>query len=85
MKDSESVDQNNQNSNTVIRAAELAVVGELLSTLGDVISRIAEVLASEEERHGQNDNKKIQKQIDYLTNEIKKLKKQKNMDRPKWL
>jgi hypothetical protein len=85
MKDSESIDQNNQDSNTVIRAAELAVVGELLSTLGDVISRIADVLALEEERHGQKDNKSLQKQIDYLTIEIEKLKKQKKMAKPKWL
>ncbi|SER79220.1 hypothetical protein [Psychrobacillus sp. OK032] len=85
MKDSESNNQNNKDSNTVIRAAELAVVGELLSTLGNVISRIASALEVEEERHGQNDNKDMQKQIDYLTIELERLKKQINRGNPSWL
>lgn len=85
MKDSDSIDQNNHDSNTVFRAAELAVVGELLSTLGDVISKIATVLELEEERHGLNDNKDMQKQIDYLTIEFEKLKEQINRGKPRWL
>ena len=82
MTNSESIDQNNQDSNT-IRAAELAVIGEVLSTVGDVISTIAAVLALEEELQEESNNKNMQKQIDDLTNEVKKLKKQINNENPR--
>ena len=77
MTNSEGIDQNNQDSNP-IRAAELAVVGEIISTIGEVISTIAAVLALEEELQEESDNKNMQKQIDNLTNEMKKIKQQIN-------
>lgn len=82
MTNSKSIDQNNQDS-TAIRAAELAVIGEVVSTVGDVISTIAAVLALEEERQEKIDNKNMQKQIDDLTNEVKKLKEQIYKENPK--
>ncbi|AMQ06756.1 hypothetical protein [Sporosarcina psychrophila] len=82
MTNSEGIDQNNKDSNTAIRAAELAVFGEVISTIGDLISTIAAVLALEEARQEEIDNKNMQKQIDYLTNELKKLKKQVNNEKP---
>ncbi len=75
MTNSESTDQNNQDS-TAIRAAELAFIGEVVSTVGDVISTFAAALDLEEERQDIIDNKNMQKQIDDLTNEVKKLKEQ---------
>ncbi|WP_144512086.1 hypothetical protein [Bacillus sp. FJAT-22090] len=78
MNNRESNNKSNQNSNSLIRAAELALVGELLSTIGDVISTISAVLALEEERQEQSESKNVQEQLDYLTNEIKILKKQIN-------
>ena len=63
---------------TAIRAAELAVISEVVSTIGDVISTIAAVLALEEERQEERDNNHMQKQIDDLTAEFEKLKKQVN-------
>ena len=81
MSNSKNNDQNNQDSN-VISTLELAVWGELLSTLGDVISTIAAVQALEEEKQEQISNKNMQQQIDYLTNEVKQLKKQFNRKRP---
>ncbi|MDI2587118.1 hypothetical protein OR571_08385 [Psychrobacillus sp. NEAU-3TGS] len=83
MTNNESINQNNQNSNKAISAAELAVLGELVSTFGDVISTISAVLALEEERKEQMDNNNLQKQIDYLANEVKKLKKQVYNEKPK--
>lgn len=79
------ISQDNQNQLS-IQAAELAVVGAAITTLGDTIATIAAVLALEAERleqNNQNDisnngNKNMQKQIDYLTIEIEKLKKQVN-------
>jgi len=81
LSNSKNNDQNNQDSN-VISTLELAVWGELLSTLGDVISTIAAVQALEEEKQEQISNKNMQQQIDYLTNEVKQLKKQFNRKRP---
>lgn len=77
MTNGENNDQKNQDSN-VISSLELAVWGELLSTLGDVISTIAAVQALKEQQQEQNGNNNMQKQIDYLTNEVKQLKKQIN-------
>ena len=82
MTNRESIGQNNQDSNTAIRAAELAFIGELVSTIGDIISTVAAVLALEEERQEESDNKNMQKQIDNLTNELKKLKQQINNENP---
>jgi len=82
MTNRENIDQNNQDSNAVIRASELAVIGELVSTLGDVISTIAAVLALEEERQEKSETINMQKQIDNLTNEVRKIKKQINNDKP---
>jgi hypothetical protein len=85
MTNSESTDQNNQDS-TAIRAAELAFIGEVVSTVGDVISTFAAALDLEEvrqaERQDKIDNKNMQKQIDDLTNEVKKLKEQVNKENP---
>ncbi|MFJ7825773.1 hypothetical protein [Psychrobacillus sp. NPDC096623] len=78
MNNSESNNKNKQNSNSSIRAAELAVIGELFSTVGEVISTISAVLALEEERQEQSENKNVQEQLDYLYSEIKKLKKRGN-------
>ncbi len=80
MTNRENINQNNQDSNTAISAAELAFIGELVTTLGDVISTAAAVLALEEERKEQSDNKNMQKQIDDLTTEFEKIKKQLNKD-----
>lgn len=79
------ISQDNQNQLS-IQAAELAVVGAAITTLGDTIATIAAVLALEAERQEQNNqndtskngNQNMQKQIDYLTIEIEKLKKQVN-------
>lgn len=83
MNNRESNNENKSGSNSIMRAAELAVVGELLSTVGDVISTVSAVLALEEERQEQSENKNVQEQLDYLTNEMKILKQQINKDRPK--
>ncbi|WP_238602223.1 hypothetical protein [Lysinibacillus parviboronicapiens] len=76
--------------NLTLQAAELAVVGEVLSTLGDTISTISTVLALEAELQQQNekendkkDNKDMQKQIDYLTTELENLKNQVNRHYPR--
>ena len=82
MSNSDCNDQNNQDSNT-IRAAELAVLGEVLSTVGEVISTIAAVLALKEVLQEESNNKNMQKQIDYLTHEVKKLKQQVNNEKPR--
>jgi hypothetical protein len=82
MTNSESINQNNQDS-TAIRAAELAVIGEVVSVVGDVISTFAAVLQLEEVRQSEIDNKNMQKQIDDLTNEVKKLKEQVYKENPR--
>lgn len=68
-----------------LQAAELAVLGEIVSTLGDTISTISALLALEAERQEINNDKKnkednndMQKQIVYLTTELEKLKYQVN-------
>lgn len=77
----EGIDQNNQDT-TTIRAAELAALGEVVTTIGYAISTLATVLALEEdrqvERQEEIDKKNMQKQINDLTNEVKKLIKQIN-------
>ena len=54
-----------------------------ISTVGEVISTIAAVLALEEELQEESNNKNMQKQIDNLTNEMKKLKQQINNEKPR--
>ncbi|QUG42702.1 hypothetical protein KD050_05375 [Psychrobacillus sp. INOP01] len=77
MTNIENNDQKDQDSNG-ISSLELAVWGALLATLGDAISTIAAVQALKEEQQEQVSNNNMQKQIDYLTNEVKQLKKQIN-------
>ncbi|MEK3888070.1 hypothetical protein [Bacillus sp. FSL K6-3431] len=81
---------NDNQKDQAISTLELAVWGELLSTLGDVVSTIAAVQALEEEQKEQQEqqqeqisNNNMQKQIDYLTNEVKQLKKQMNNVNPR--
>ena len=83
MTNGDSTNQNNQDSNKIISAAELAVLGAQFTTFGDVLSTISAVLALEEERNVATDNNNLQKQIDDLTNEVKKLKKHMNNDKPR--
>ena len=64
MSNSEGVDQNNQNSDTEIRAVRRAVMDALLTTIGDAISVTSIVLTSEE------DHKEQQIKIDDLKNMI---------------
>jgi len=68
-------DQNNQN---VSQAVKLAVIGAAIATVGDAISTIAAILALEDERQEQSEKADMQKQIDYLTTELEKLKNQGN-------
>ncbi|WP_342601213.1 hypothetical protein MHB48_09595 [Psychrobacillus sp. FSL H8-0483] len=71
--------QNSPSLQTGNQSAVLAVIGSAISTLGDGISTISAILALEEQQQANsnnNDNKDLQKQIDYLTAEVKKLKKQ---------
>ena len=76
--------QDNQNLQTDSESAKLAVIGGAITTLGDALTTMAAALAIEEARQEQGktgDNKNIQKQIDYLTSEIEKIKRQ--MNRPR--
>ncbi len=71
--------QNSTSSQTENQSGVLAVIGSAISTLGDGISTIAAILALEEQQQvnsNNNNNKDLQKQIDYLTTEVKKLKTQ---------
>ena len=76
MTNGEGIDQNNQDS-TLIRAAEIAALGEVIFTLGYAISTLATLLALEEDRQVEQQDKidkiNMQKQINDLTNEVKKL------------
>lgn len=81
-------DDNNENLQPVSESAKLAVIAGVVSTFGDLLSTISAVLAIEEERQAENnksdnsDNKSMQKQIDYLSSELEKLKKQVNNVNP---
>jgi len=81
MTNSENNDQTSQYFNE-ISTLEIAVWGELFSTLGDVLSTIAAVQSLKEQQQEQNSNNNMQKQIDDLTNEVKQLKKQMNNKAP---
>ncbi|MGE7623845.1 translation initiation factor 2 [Viridibacillus sp. NPDC096237] len=68
-----------------LQAAELAVIADVITTLGYTISTISAILTLEAEQQNQNhqendkkNNKNMQKQIDYLTIELEKLKNQVN-------
>ena len=72
-----------QNLQTDSESAKLAVIAGVITTFGDALATLAAVLAIEEARQEQGDtgaNKNMQKQIDYLTSEIEKIKRQ--MNRP---
>jgi len=77
MTNNENNDQTNQDFNE-ISTLEIAVWGELFSTLGDVLSTISAVQALKEQQQEQNSSNNMQQQIDDLTNEVKQLKKQMN-------
>jgi hypothetical protein len=71
----------NPSSNNETTVAKLAVLGGLLSTLGDGISTLAAVLALEELQKTQNNSNnnndrisELEKQIKYLTKEINQQK-----------
>lgn len=72
-------EQDNSNLQSDSQAAKLAVIAGAIITFGDALATIASVLAIEEDRQEKSntsDNKSLQKQIDYLTSEIKKIKNQ---------
>lgn len=73
--------QNSLNHQTDSQSAKLAVIAGAITTLGDVLATMASVLAIEETRQEQDDNKNIQKQLDYLTFEMEKIKKHLNLPR----
>lgn len=80
MTNNENNDQTNQDFNEM-STLEIAVWGELFSTLGDVLSTISAVQALKEQQQQQqeqNGNNNMQQQIDDLTKEVKQLKKQMN-------
>ena len=71
--------QDSQNLQTDSESAKLAVIAGVITTFGDALATLAAVLAIEEareEKNGNGNNKNMQKQIDYLTSEFEKLKKQ---------
>jgi hypothetical protein len=78
--------QNFLNLDKENQSAKLAVIGGVISTLGVAISTLAAVLALEEASQRENDNndnddndmKDMKKQINYLTNELNKLKSSSN-------
>ncbi|MFC3039182.1 hypothetical protein ACFOGI_02820 [Virgibacillus xinjiangensis] len=72
----------NASSNNELTTAKLAILGGLLSTLGDAISTYAAVLALEElqktkSESNKNDDKisELEKQVKYLTEEINQQKR----------
>ncbi|RDW17323.1 hypothetical protein CWR45_12890 [Oceanobacillus chungangensis] len=75
-----SSEKETQNFQTDSQAAKLAILGGALTTFGDAITTVAAIMALEEERQANNNNdtKRLQKQIDYLTSEHEKLKRQLN-------
>lgn len=79
--------QKSHNHQTDSQSAKLAVIAGAITTLGDVLATMASMLAIEEARQEQSENvnignsKSMQKQLDYLTSEIEKIKKQINSPR----
>lgn len=75
---------NGQNETNLIGATELAVIAATITTIGDALAMLSAILALKEEAQQQNDQKdqekrmlNMQKQIDYLTLELTKMKKSK--------
>lgn len=74
-----------QNSNPISQAATLAVIAGIITTLGDGLATVAAALAIQESQqqstnNGNNSNSSvdlqgIQQQLNYLSMEIKKIKK----------
>ena len=69
-----------QDNNQVGQAATLAVIAGLITTLGDGLATVAAALALQEaKQNGNNGNsqqiQQMQQQIDYLTKEVKRLKR----------
>ena len=77
-----------QDNTPISEAATLAVLAGLITTLGDGLATVAAALAIQEsqQQSGSNGNgngngidnaviQKMQQQIDYLTREVKKLKR----------
>lgn len=73
-----------QDNTPISQAATLAVLAGLITTLGDGLATVAAALAIQEsqQQSGSNGNgvdnaniQKMQQQIDYLTREVKKLKR----------
>ena len=79
--------KNSQNHQTESQSAKLALIAGAITTLGDVLATMAAVLAIEEERQEQSEkgnngnSKNMQKQLDYLTSEMEKIKKYLNLPR----
>lgn len=71
-----------QQTNTFdFSADKLVIIGETIAKIGEGITIIAELLVLEEEK----ENIKLQKQIDYLTAENERLKKELAKKKPSWL
>ena len=75
-KDNETTQDNNQPG----QAATLAVIAGLITTLGDGLATVAAALALQEAQQNSNNGnsqqiQQMQQQIDYLTKEVKKLKR----------
>ena len=69
-----------QDNNQVGQAATLAVIAGLITTLGDGLATVAAALALQEaQQNGNNGDsqqiQQMQQQIDYLTKEVKRLKR----------
>ena len=69
-----------QDNNQVGQAATLAVIAGLITTLGDGLATVAAALALQEAQQNSNSGdsqqiKQMQEQIDYLTKEVKRLKR----------
>jgi len=75
-KNSETTQDNNSGG----QAATLAIIAGLITTLGDGLATVTAALALQEAQQNSNNGdsqqiKQMQQQIDYLTKEVKKLKK----------
>ena len=69
-----------QDNNQVGQAATLAVIAGLITTLGDGLATVAAALALQEAQQNSNNGdsqqiQQMQQQIDYLTKEVKRLKR----------
>ena len=78
-KNNRGFEQDNSDLQTESQAAKLAVIAGAITTFGDALATMAAVLAIEEARQEKNDsvdNNSVQKQIDYLSLEMERLKRQ---------